>query len=208
MSKWWYRWRQVVTRLITLAASISALLLLALPHVPTLDQLPWWGTGLAVVSVVMFVMFVWLEIAAVRDHRVFAVSDQTGIREYMHELIGHGGRVAIWTRDMSWAQNSETTELLRTKAKRRELIICLPESIPLTDNLRDLGGEIFSYGPGSNAPSSRFTITFFERDGSRVAVGRAQGDRHVIDEFDARESPAFYLAQDLIRLARTSGADS
>ena len=40
---------------------------------------------------------------------------------------------------------------------------------------------------------------------SRVAVGRQIGDAHVIDEFAAGEHPAYYLAHDLIRLARHVG---
>src|SRR5206468_672153 len=50
-----------------------------------------------------------------------------GIKRYMLNWIEHGGRVAIWTRDMSWAQNPETRRLLTEKARRNELILCLPE---------------------------------------------------------------------------------
>ena len=121
----------------------------------------------------------------------------------MHHWIEHGGRVAIWTRDMSWAQNAETRGLLREKAKRKELILCLPELNPLATDLAAAGAEVCAYGTQHlESPASRFTIVFFGRDGSQVAIGRADGDYHVIDELDARDHPAFYLARDLIALVR------
>ena len=121
----------------------------------------------------------------------------------MHDWIKYGGRVAIWTRDLSWAQNSETRRLLKTKAERNELILCLPKSNELTEELAAAGAEVCTYGANSlESPASRFTIVFFGRDGSRVAVGRANGNTHVIDEFAASGHPAFYLAEDLIALAR------
>ena len=122
----------------------------------------------------------------------------------MHDWIEHGGRVAIWTRDMSWAQNPETRRLLAEKARRNELILCLPELNELATELAAAGAEVCAYGAGHlESPASRFTIAFFGRDGSRVAVGRAEGDTHVIDEFSAGGHPAFHLAEDLITLVRS-----
>jgi len=121
----------------------------------------------------------------------------------MHGWIAHGGRVAIWTRDMSWAQNSDTRQLLMDKAKRGELVICLPECSGLASDLRRVGAEVCVYGNSLlESPSSRFTVALLGRDGSRVAVGRAEGDTHVIDEFNSGGHPAFHLAADLVALAR------
>ncbi len=47
------------------------------------------------------------------------------------------------------------------------------------------------------SPASRFTIAFFGRGGSRIAVGHEVADAHIIDEFDPGKHPAFYLAEDL-----------
>ena len=122
----------------------------------------------------------------------------------MHDWIEHGGRVAIWTRDMSWAQNPETRRLLAEKARRNELILCLPELNELATELAAAGAEVCAYGARRlESPASRFTIALFGRDGSRVAVGRAEGDTHVIDEFSAGGHPAFHLADDLITLVRS-----
>ena len=149
------------------------------------------------------VVFVVLELLTHRGRRVYDKSDAEGIKEYMHSWIEHGGRVAIWTRDLSWAQNSDTRQLLKIKAARNELILCLPENNALTNELAAAGAEVCAYGSDSlESPSSRFTIAFFGRDGSRVAVGRANGNTHIIDEFAPSDHPAFYLAEDLIGLAR------
>jgi len=144
-----------------------------------------------------------LEFFSQRGRRVYAKGDTEGIKRYMHAWIEHGGRVAIWTRDMSWANNADTRGLLKKKAGRGELILCLPEQNALTKELAAAGAEICTYGAQClESPASRFTIVFFGRDGSRVAVGRADGDTHVIDEFAASGHPAFYLAEDLIALVR------
>jgi hypothetical protein len=104
---------------------------------------------------------------------------------------------------MSWAQNPQTGKLLNEKARRNELILCLPELTELATELSRAGAEVCAYGAKHlESPASRFTIAFLGRDGSRVAVGRADRDTHEIDEFDA-DSPVFYLAEDLITLVRS-----
>lgn len=148
-----------------------------------------------------------LEILDRRGHRIFAKSDAEGIKKYMHDWIEHGGRVAIWTRDMSWARSADTRALLRAKAERQELILCLPESNDFARDLAAAGAEVCAYGANQlELPASRFTIVFFGRDGSRVAVGRADKDTHVISEFDASDHPAFHLAGDLVALVRAQRA--
>lgn len=105
---------------------------------------------------------------------------------------------------MSWAQNPETRTLLTEKARRHELILCLPEASELATELANAGAEVCAYGARHlESPASRFTIAFFGRGGARVAVGRADGDAHVIDEFSAGGHPAFHLAEDLISLVRS-----
>jgi len=176
---------------------------LLVAFLPSVKDLPWWAVTLLVLAVFAFIVLVVLEFADRRGRRVYTKDDSEGIKRYMHAWIEHGGRVAIWTRDMSWAQNPETRQLLTEKARRNELILCLPEVNALASELSEAGAEVCAYGTGLlEAPASRFTIVFFGRDGSRVAVGRAEGDSHVIDEFSAGGHPAFHLAADLVTLAR------
>lgn len=202
MRHWWFRWREVVYRISALTASIITLLGFALPQVESFADIPWWGVALAVVFLISLVVLIVLELQSVKTHQVYDYRDVSGIRDYMHGWIRHGGRVAIWTRDMSWAHDDRTQDLLKSKAEAGELIICLPKTMPLTQELEKLGAEICAYGTEISSPASRFTIAFFGRDGAQVAVGRSQGRDHIIDEFNSGEHPVFYIAEDLVKLAR------
>ena len=102
---------------------------------------------------------------------------------------------------MSWAHDEEINQLLIHKAQRNELIICLPRNIEKSEALREQGAEVIAYGT-LDAPATSFTITNYERAGSRVAVGRPSGNLHIIQEFSQGEHPAFHMAEDLVRLVR------
>jgi hypothetical protein len=207
LKTWWIGWGELVKKLLALTASLASLVGLLVKFLPSPKDLPWWAVALLVSAIFFFALLVVLEVLTHRGRRVYARTDAQGVKRYMHDWIVHGGRVAIWTRDMSWAQDVDTWEVLREKAKRNELILCLPEPNKLTRDLAAVGAEICAYGANYlESPASRFTIAFFGRDGSRVAVGRADRNTHVIDEFDARDHPAFYLAEDLIALVRAHHA--
>jgi len=200
---WWTAWGELVRKLVALVASFASMGGLLVTFLPSPKDLPSWAVALLVLAAFSFVVLVVLEFLDRRDRRVYAKADAEGIKRYMHDWIEHGGRVAIWTRDMSWAQNPETRKLLTEKARRNELILCLPELNEFAAELMRAGAEVCAYGTTLlEAPASRFTIAFFGRDGSRVAVGRAEGDTHVIDEFSAGGHPAFHLAADLVTLVR------
>lgn len=201
---WWKAWGELVRKLVALVASFASMAGLLVAFLPSPRNLAWWAVALLVSATFFLVVLVVLEFLDRRGRRVYAKADTEGIRRYMHDWIEHGGRVAIWTRDMSWAQNPETRRLLAEKARRNELILCLPELNELAGELAAAGAEVCAYGARHlESPASRFTIAFFGRDGSRVAVGRAEGDTHVIDEFSAGGHPAFHLAEDLITLVRS-----
>ncbi len=59
----------------------------------------------------------------------------------MHDWIEHGSRVAMWTRDMSWAQNPEALRLLTEKARSNELIPFLPAVNELASNDASAGAN-------------------------------------------------------------------
>lgn len=205
---WWKVWSDLLFKTIALAASLASLIALLVMFLPSPRELPWWAIALLVSAASFFILLVVLELLFRRGRRVYANTDTDGIKGYMHKWIEHGGRVAIWTHDMSWADNAETRRLLMEKSQHGELILCLPEKNKLAMELEASGAEVCAYGTNIlESPASRFTIIFFGRSGARVAVGRAEGDTHVIDEFDAGGHPAFYLAEDLIALIRAQCAD-
>jgi hypothetical protein len=205
---WWKTWSGLVFKLAALAGSVASWIRLLVIFLPSPKNLPWWAIVLLVSAVFLTAVLVLLEFLSHRHRRAYAKNDTNAIKGYMHSWIEHGDRVAIWSRDMSWAQNADTRRLLEQKARRGELILCLPEKNQLATELAAAGAEVCAYGANLlESPASRFTIAFFGRDGARVAVGRADGDTHVIDEFNAVGHPAFYLAQDLIGLVRAQCAD-
>lgn len=200
---WWMVWGDLVRKLVALASSFASMVGLVVTFLPASKQWPWWVVPLLALAIAGFAVLVFLEFSSRGCRRVYSKGDTKGIRRYMHEWIKHGGRVAIWTRDLSWAQNTETRRLLSEKAQNNELVLCLPEINELASALMKDGAEVCTYGSKLlESPASRFTITFLGRDGSRVAVGRAQGDTHMIDEFNSGDHPAFHLAADLVTLVR------
>ena len=84
------------------------------------------------------------------------------IRGYLFRWIKDGGRVVIWTRDMSWAEDQKMRAMLEQKAIARELIVCLPQNTELSDSLKKAGAEINEYRT-SDAFSSRFTIVNYDQ---------------------------------------------
>lgn len=192
---------ELSSRLFALVGSFGSIVALVVIFFPESGDPEWWVIALLIVSGILFVWLLVQECRAARRRTIFSIDDAEGIRTYMHDWILPGGRVAVWTRDMSWADNAETRELLRTKAERGELIICVPKPRPFTDELAESGAEIYAYEGLSGAPQSRFTIVQYGQGGSRVAVGRRAGGNHVIEEFSLGEHPAFHLAEDLVQLA-------
>lgn len=196
------RYRELVQRAVAIFASYASLASLLLVFMQDEGPLQWWVVALLVLSLLAFIALVVLEFASVRHHYVYSVDDREGIRKYMEKWILHGGRVAIWTRDMSWAQHSHTESVLRAKAAKGELMLFVPQENDLAVRLRNAGAEVLAYHGLGGEPKARFTIVNFGRDGSQVAVGRRRNRDHVIDEFAAGEHPAYFLAEDLVRLAR------
>ena len=187
---------------ISIIGSFASVSGVVIPLLILQPGLPWWAKVLITLSgLLMIVAVIWVLKPDAATH-TYRVSDQAGINRYLYRWIDSGGRVAIWTRDMSWAEGAKMAELLRRKADRRELIICLPRDIPKSDGLKQIGAEVFAYGTG-HATDSRFTIVNYGQAGSRVAVGRRSDNRHVIQEYSAAdEHPAFYMAQDLVRMVQ------
>ena len=201
---WWRAWGELVRKFFALAGSVASIVGLLVIFLPSPIDLSPWAVALLVSAAFFLLVLIILEFLDHRGRRVYAKSDTEGIKNYMHDWIEHGGRVAIWTRDMSWAQNPETRRLLTEKAQSKELILCLPELNELATELSKAGAEVCAYGSTRlESPASRFTIAFYGRDGSGLAVGRADRDTHVIEEFSAGGHPAFYVAEDLITIVRS-----
>jgi len=204
-------WGRLAIRLFALLASYASILGVIIPALDKYDEVPTWMVATLIGSAMLFISFVALEIASCRlPRKVYSKRDQDSIKNYMHDWIKHGRRVAIWSRDMSWANQPEILELLKQKAKGGNLILCLPKLNACAKSLTEIGAETVIYGNAKvlKDPASRFTIINYGTVGSRVAVGRSEGNSHVIDEFSAGNHPAFHLADDLVSLARQLASKS
>ena len=194
--------RGLVTKLVVLCSSFASVMGLLVQIAPPLRQLPWWSIALMAFGTVLLLVFIVMEFRQRNRYRVYRRSNLNAIRRYMHRWIGPGGRVAIWTRDLTWAAEADTKALLTKKAEDNELIPCIAVENELSRELRAAGAEVCYSGDLLESPASRFTIANFERDGSAVAVGRTVGDKHVIEEFGAGDHPAYHIAVDLVRVIR------
>ena len=139
---WWKQWGELIRKLLALCASFASMVSLFVAFLPSPRDLPWWAVVLLVTAIFFLILLVVSLFLDRRGRRVYEKADTEGIRRYMHDWIEHGGRVAIWTRDMSWAQNRETRSLLTEKAKRHELILCLPKLDNLVKKLEAAGAEV------------------------------------------------------------------
>jgi hypothetical protein len=124
------------------------------------------------------------------------------VNGYMCKWLNSGGRVAVFSRDLSWAQkNSKAEEILQNKAKNGELVLFVKVQTALTDQLKSLGAQVNQY-PESFVPKARFTVVDYEKDGARLAIGLVEDNMHTIREYDTRHPNVMALANDLISLAQ------
>lgn len=201
LQRWSFAYARTARNLFLLIGSGASIACLVIGHISNLSA---WGLVLLGVIVIFMLLLVCIELVERPRRRIFRRGDTDGISRYMRDWIEHGGRVAIWTRDLSWANDETSKELLLRKAENGELVIFLTAPTSLTEDLDAAGAEVYHYGaPEAESPRSRFTIANYERDGGSVAVGRALRDTHVIDEFHIGDHPAYHMAEDLARLARS-----
>jgi hypothetical protein len=198
----------LTVKLVLIFLSMVALLASLYPLIDPKQITPTTASMTSIVGVIIFFLYgflVFFEIYTLDGKRIFKQSDPDSIRNYMLHWIAYGGRVAIWTRDMSWAKDDQSKNLLVEKARNGELIICLPTHTPFSEQLEKEGAKIYVYGTELlSDPSARFTIAYYGRDGSKVAIGRARADKHIIEEFDSGSHPAFHLAYELVQIAKNA----
>ena len=186
--------------------SFGTVLSVTIPLLIASQIISWWMIVLIVTFVVLMVLAMTMVLIVVLKSdtptKVYKIEDKWRIRNYMFHWISIGGRVAIWTRDMSWVEDAEMNQLLRRKSEAKELIICLPRDNDKSNSLNKQGAEVFAYGGFSDSPGASFTIVNYDHPGSRVAVSMRRGNLHIIQEFSADDHPAFHMAQKLVGLVR------
>ena len=174
------------------------------PTLSAIDKPAWVAPVLIVALLALVAVALFSEYSAWRELRPKLYPTADKIRDFMYEWIGKEGRVTIYTRDMSWAQQEERIRVrLREKATNSELVICLPQHIPLTCELETLGATVHTF---DYHPSARFTIVRTGREDAQVAIGRNLDGDHAISVYSAGRDSAFALAEDLVDVITRASA--
>lgn len=184
---------QVATSLATLGTLIAFILL----GYDTGQSIPAWRWLLIVAAILACIVNLyenWLAYRASKARRYRAGRE---IRDYMRDLLERGGRSAIFSRDLTWAEHSDVKDLLMQKAKRDELTLMLPREVPVARELARAGAQLFTYPGLDYELRSRFTLIQLGTTGPCVAVGRPQGQEVFVEEFNERSHPVVTLAEDL-----------
>jgi hypothetical protein len=159
-----------------------------------------WQLFAVAMCVFNFAAILWESISHFRNApKTFRLTQPDKIRNYMIRWLQSGGRAVVFTRDMTWL-NESVREILIRKAQNHELTLCIEHMLPIAKELEKEGADIISYGDLGVVPQSRYTIIDFEKHGARVAVGGAVGRRHVIQEFREGDHPFFAVAADLAKI--------
>jgi len=197
--------RRVLTTIFVQVASYASVIGMYFTFFPIGVGRPGWHWALITAIALITLAIIVFEI---RDHynaAPKAYKSEKKINEYMCRWVAAGGRVVIFSRDMSWARGKMVQNVLSDKAKRNELTICLEKDIPLTDDLKSKGANIITYGRLGHIPKSRFTIVDFEKEGARVAVGIHEIGKQVIQEFRSGAHPFFAVSEDMVKFLLKAG---
>ncbi|MCD4783283.1 MAG: hypothetical protein K8T10_05545 [Candidatus Eremiobacteraeota bacterium] len=199
----------ILGKAVGLIGSFGSLIVFIINIKPKDLHLTTFRWGLIIACIVFFFLFLALEIIDYYRNRshIFKIEDKDKIENYMYKWILKGDRVAIFTRDMSWAKGNKMMKLLSSKAKRDELMIFLPKLISIAEKLQNEGAEIYEYPELIHTPMSRFTMINYMRDNAEVAItggSPKHKGKHVIFEYSSGENPVFSLAKDMIEIVKKS----
>lgn len=180
-------------RLLAVLGSFASLVALILIEVPTI----WHG----IILMLATLLLVWTVILIVRDYvrtRPHIMPIGPKIQQYMYSWINQGGRVAMLSRDMSWAHEQKVNDLLKRKAQKGELCLCLPKHTTISEELKALGAEVHTFPEINFTPESRFTVINKGRTDAQLAVGRSDKGKHRVEEYSTGEHCVLWIANDLI----------
>ena len=197
----------IVPQILSSVASVASVVGLYLIIRPKEDTFSSLEVGFFVAFLIFAVIAIGLQIYNYVKQRPKKYKTPKKIRGYLFKWIKLGGRVAIFTHDMSWVDDDEMKAMLVNKAERNELEIFMPAARPVGTELEKHGARLYVYADLNVIPSSRFTIVNVDRHDSRVAVGGKVGGVHVIREFSIGEHPFFAVAEDLTRIIRNAAHD-
>ena len=113
------------------------------------------------------------------------------VNKYLLDWLNKGSRTVIFTRDLTWADESaDILNILEKKARNKELTICLYRNTDTTNRLRALGAEVYVHNLSENQLKSRFTIIDYGKSNPKITVGtRNNSGQFVNERYDMRTNP-------------------
>jgi len=154
-----------------------------------------WQVSLVTVFIVAGASRAYLDVREYRSRRQVSLKRRQ-IRDYMYRWIDRGGKVAIFSRDLSWVADNDLRDLLRSKAVADSLMLFVPRPTQLSTELHELGAATYYYP--HYVLRSRFTVINVGRADTAVAIGRTIGDTHVVEEYSS--GPVHDLTQNILGL--------
>jgi hypothetical protein len=194
----------VATLLVQVAAAVGSfgsLVVLALSwHAG--QKLSWGQLALVALAVALGLGVIAWELRGYLAERPW-VKNPKKVPAFMKRWITDGGRVAIFSRDLSWV-DPEMKSVLIGKAAANNLVLAVPSPIALSEELSRHGADVILYPELDYTIKSRFTIIHLDKADTAVAIGyRLSTGKHRIDRFTATgNDPAFYLALDVMDFLR------
>ncbi len=108
------------------------------------------GTLIAAVSLLGQVFLIWKE-------RAQTFRGPKEINAYMMRWLESGGKTAIFTNDMTWAEDQEVFDVLEAKAQRNELLVCASADNGRISKLASAGADasrpLPDSGPADTGPA-------------------------------------------------------
>ncbi len=130
---------------------------------------------IAVISICYIVLQIYSYISTVKN--IYVHNTKEEVNEYLYDWLNKGGRTVIFTRDLTWVnESSKIRELLEKKSKDKELSICLYRETEVTAELKRLGAQIYVHNLPENQLKSRFTIIDYGKNNSKITVGYRNED--------------------------------
>ena len=139
------------------------------------------------------ILYVWIQIYSFYksnyNSSIHNTTDQ--VNKYLLNWLNKGSRTVIFTRDLTWADESiDILHTLERKARNKELTICLYRKTSVTDHLSDLGAEIYVHNLSDNQLKSRFTIIDYGKNNPKITVSTSNGNGQFVNErYDMNTNP-------------------
>ena len=113
------------------------------------------------------------------------------VNKYLLKWLNKGSRTVIFTRDLTWADESnDILQTLERKARNKELTICLYRETSTTTHLADLGAEVYIHNMPESKLKSRFTIIDYGKNNPKITVGtRNNSGQFVNERYDMKTNP-------------------